>query len=548
MQPPRPGNRAPLLWLVVPLIIGITAGRLGAGGHPALVLGGALIAAVAAAVAGWRDSGGWAPAVTVAFALVGMADYTLQRRIIPEWQDRPPREAELVLRVERVFASRNRKKTGGLARVVRADHPFRALTGQRVYFSGAARPGGPVPRRRATIVVVGVLTPLPEDPPADSFDGYLESSGVNFRLNRGRILREESPPPAYYQFCERAAARFRTILGLGIEDRRPALAGLLRAMMLGETRELTEDQHTIFLQSGTMHLFAISGLNIAVIAGAIQTVLLILRFPPWPRFLVGTPLLWLFVDITGAAPSAVRAFAMALFLQGAFVFRRPGNALASLTGSAAVVLLITPLQLFSASFLMSYAIVFALLALGVPLAESWLTAWTPWRDVPPVTWNRWQRWIVGGWRAGVTAVAIGLATMLVGMITSVQFFRLLTPGSLVANLVLIPSAVIVTLGGFVALVCGLAGFTAGAVLCNHASALVLLVIEQFVRQSVRVPWACVAAQFREPWVGSVALAALTAAFLHGYAAGWRPKRGGWWPPFVVVGLALALGVTYGVKT
>ena len=46
-----------------------------------------------------------------------------------------------------------------------------------------------------------------------------------------------------------------------------------------ETRALTEEQHTIFMQSGTMHLFAISGLNIAVIAGALEALLLLLRLP-----------------------------------------------------------------------------------------------------------------------------------------------------------------------------------------------------------------------------------------------------------------------------
>ena len=35
----------------------------------------------------------------------------------------------------------------------------------------------------------------------------------------------------------------------------------------------------------------------------------LLRLPPWVRFALGAALLWLFVDITGASPSAVRAFA-----------------------------------------------------------------------------------------------------------------------------------------------------------------------------------------------------------------------------------------------
>ena len=83
------------------------------------------------------------------------------------------------------------------------------------------------------------------------------------------------------------------------------------------------------MHSGTMHLFAISGLHIGVIAVGLQAVLALLRLPRWVQFVLGVAALWLFVDITGASPSAVRAFVMVIFLQAAFLLRRPGNPLAS---------------------------------------------------------------------------------------------------------------------------------------------------------------------------------------------------------------------------
>ena len=213
--------------------------------------------------------------------------------------------------------------------------------------------------------------------------------------------------------------------------------------------------------------------------------------------------------------------------------------------SALVVLLVAPLQVFSASFLMSYAIVAALLVLGLPLGDAWLERWKPWRDLPPVTWSRGQRAVSEAWRWTATAVAIGVATTLVSLLTGMQFFRLLTPGALAANLVLIPAAMLATLGGFAALLCGLAGFGAGAVLCNHAAALVLLGIEELVRVSVRLPGAFVPARFAAAWIGPVALAGLMAVLLAGYANGWRRERGGWWPPFAVVAVVLIFGVKFG---
>ncbi len=539
------GHRAPLLWLVLPWIAGLAVGKISESASVAWQLTVALFAATMAVVASIRIPRLWAASLVVAMFCAGLASYALHRARLPGWDSLPPREVRIAFRVDRVFVPADPKRATGLATVVRAEEHLRELTGQRVYFSLALRKGETAPIRSAVISTLGVLVTLPLNPPADTFDGYLAGAGMNFRLTRGRVLATETPAHAYYRFCARAAGRCHEILGFGIAEKRPALAGLLRAMMLGSTHELSEEQHMLFMQSGTMHLFAISGLNIGVIASALQAILLLLRLPRWLCFAIGTAALWLFVDITGAAPSAIRAFVMAVFLQAAFVLQRPANLIAALAASAFVVLLVSPLQVFSASFLMSYGIVTALLVLGLPLGEAWSARWVLWRDLPKPAWRWWQHAVDYAWRTTSLAIAIGVATTLVSLLTGLQFFGLLTPGALVANLVLIPAAMAVTLGGFASLLCGLLGFKLGAVLCNHASALVLWVIEWVVRQSVKLPGAFIPARFTHAWVGSLALTILIAALLAGYATGWRPRRGSWWPPFAIVVLVLIFAVKFG---
>jgi competence protein ComEC len=539
------GYRAPLLWLALPLIAGLATGRASGTTLALPLLALALLAAGGALAGSWRFPRCWAPALIAAMFFAGMAGYALHRARLSVWDALPPREARLGLQIDRVFAGREARRTAGLATVVRADGHLRDLVGQRVYFSLALGRGEAPPIRSAVLATVGVIVTLPRHPPADTFDGYLADAGINFRLARGRVVATERSANAYHRFCARALARCKRILDLGIAEKRPALAALLRGMMLGETHELSDEQRLLFMQSGTMHLFAISGLNIGVIAAALHALLALLRLPLWARFALGVALLWLFVDITGASPSAVRAFVMAAFVQLAFVLHRPASVLASLVASALAVLLVAPLQAFSASFLMSYAIVLALLLLGLPLGEAWTERWKPWRDLPKPAWRWWQHGVDLAWRWIAAAVAIGTATMLVSLLTGVQYFRLLTPGALVANLALIPAAGAVTLGGFAALICGLLGLGGGAVLCNHAAALVLWGIEGLVRAGVAVPGAFFPARFAAPWIGPCALGLLVATLLAGYGAAWRRTHGGWWPPFVVVGLALALGVNYG---
>jgi competence protein ComEC len=251
-----------------------------------------------------------------------------------------------------------------------------------------------------------------------------------------------------------------------------------------------------------------------------------------------------FVDITGASPSAVRACLMALLLGAALAFHQPSNPLAALATSAALILLAAPLQLFSASFVMSYAIVFALVGLGAPLAACWQGRLALWRDLPATTWPPWRLTAAKAWQGLLGALAAGTAATLVGILTGVQYFHLLTPAAMAANLVLIPVAGFATLAGFASLLCGTVGATVPASICNHAAALLLWLIEWIVRWTAALPAAALPADYRAPWIATVALAVLLATIVWGYTQSWRPRAGGWWPPFAVVALALALGVTY----
>ncbi len=539
------GHRAPLLWLAAPFAGGLALAHAGLALPTAVALTLAGLGLATATFVAGRRSGLWAATLVLALLGAGEAYYQLRRPLLPAWQSLPPREARLTVRIDRTFAPTDPGRASGLATVTGTEHHLRELTGQRLYFSVRLQPGEPRPLRTAELTVLGVLAALPAEPEPGSFDAYLDAAGINFRLTRGQVEATTRPATRHQRFCAQMHARCKRVLGLGIATEHPTLAGLLRAMMLGETGELSEDQKALFMQSGTMHLFAISGLNIGVIALALQAGLLLLRLPVAVRLPLSLALLWLFVDITGASSSAVRAFLMAAFLQVAQALRQPANPLAALAGSAWAVLLLEPNQLFGAGFQMSYGIVAALLLLGLPLSEAWRARWPLFALLPQAAWTGRHRLAAAAWQGLSTALAIGLATTLVSMVSAVTFFQLLTPGSLAANLVLVPAAMVVTLAGFASLAAGLAGIDVLAALCNHAAALLLLVIEHGVRLGVQVPGAHLPAAFRLPWLGPVTLLVLLGAIGYGYARRWSTAPGGWWPPFVITALALIFGVKFG---
>ena len=569
------GYRAPLLWLVLPFLIGLAIGQAAPMAPVGWLLAGALLATGIAAWTARREPRGWAVALGAAMLLGGWASYALHRQRLADWEDLPPREVELTLQVERIFPQKDPRKASGLAKVVveapvpenserriqevdgadpadaRRPLPpeegslWRDLGGQRISYAFTLRAGQTAPLRSAVVRAAGVLTVLPRDPGPDSFDGYLANSGINFRLNRGRVLREVTAASAYARFCDRAAARFSTILGYGIVRKRPELTAVYRAMMLGQQQELSSAQTLRFQQSGTMHLFSISGQHIAVIAGGLQALLSLVRLPRRMQAPLGFAALWLYVDITGDAPSAIRALVMVGFLQLSLALRLPANPLAALTLSAVFTAVRSPLQVFSASFQMSYGIVAGLLLLGLPLAAEWRAHWAPFRDLPEAGRSRWQRLAASAWNGGASALALGLAATLVGSVSGVTFFQLLTPASLAINLILIPVSSLVIMGGFLSLLCGLSGLSAASSLFNHAAALVLWGADVLVQGFVRLPIAWLNARFVLPWLGPVVLALLLASLLFGYQVGWARRFGGFWPPFLLTALALGLGVRFG---
>jgi len=447
--------------------------------------------------------------------------------------------------VERLFAPpQGRADTaGGFARVVATEPHLRELVGQRIqFFATWPAESAVAPLRGTEFGALGLLKPVAKWPDTGGFDRFLADSGANFSFSRGQVEGEPKEAGAWSRFCAAVGVRLEGILRTGLEDQ-PSRGDLYVAMMLGQKQELDEERKDGFMRSGTMHLFAISGLHIAGIAVALNTLLGLVRAPVWGRFVVGTVLLWIFVQTTGGAPSAVRAFWMVTCMLAAHRLRLPGNSLAALATSALVVLVLDPHQLFGAGFQMSYGIVAALLLYGVPLFEKWREGWLPGAGVPVGSRPGWRRWLETEPPLFVMSVlALGLAATLMSLPATVTFFSLMTPGGFLVNLILVPTAALVLFAGVGAMVCGLAGLAPLASLFNHAAAVVLAAMEGAVRLSLEVPGASWPAGFATPWLGPATMAGLLVLLAAGYMRGWQAREGGFWVPWAVLGLVLVLGV------
>jgi competence protein ComEC len=535
--------RAPLLWLLLPFLAGLVAAENCPDGPPPGTVAGAamLLAAGAGALAVRGRPVALEVAVLLTAGATGYLWLPLRSPAGTPWPH-APREVTVELAVEQVFASApGARMATGLGRVTGATGPAAPLAGQRVAFAAIRRVGvTPVPTGRYRFHAL--VENLPDAAGARGFERHLASLGIRVRLGRGRLAAETRPPTAFRRFCLRAQARLGAILRHGIGDR-PDLASVQAAMLLGERALLPEEQETAFMRSGVFHIFSISGLHVGVIALALLSALRLLRVPGSAARLLSLAVLGLYVQVTGGGAPAERAFLMVAFVVAGRIGRRPGNPLASLAAAALVTLILDPRQLFGAGFQMSYGAVTAIVVLGAPLARLAREAWTPWADLPEADWGWWRHAFRDRVRALLGTLAVTWAATLASTPSGIAYFGLLSPGSLAANLLVVPLASLALVAGFVALVAGLAGLAPVVVLMNHASGLLIVVMDVLVRRGVELPGMWLAAEFRAPWMGSAALVVVLGAILLSAHPGLGRGARLWLPP-AALAAALILGVKF----
>jgi ComEC/Rec2-related protein len=373
------------------------------------------------------------------------------------------------------------------------------------------------------------------------YRAFLRWQGIYFQLqcadtNDWRLVTEaNSPvePPVADRF--RVWSQRTLAHGLPVEDEE---LRLLWAMTLGWKTALTDEVAEPFMRSGTMHVFAISGLHIALIAGILVAVLRAAQLPRGACGAVIVPLIWFYTAATGWQPSAIRSTIMMTVIIAGWSWRRPSNLLNSLAASGFVILLWQPTQLFQASFQLSFFVVLAI-ALLLPPFENFrqrLLQTDP--LLPDELRPRWQRWLDWSVRFITTSFATSLAAWLGSLPLIAHYFHLLTPASLLANLVVVP------LSGL-ALMCNLGALISGDWLpwftdaFNHAGWLFMRWMMGFSQWTTTLPGAYF--HVRAP-TGFEFFAFYSAVFLAVTGWLWTPGKRRWaWGILVALGSIWAVG-------
>jgi competence protein ComEC len=339
--------------------------------------------------------------------------------------------------------------------------------------------------------------PAPVNPGQFDYCAHLARRGVFYEARvrsagAVTVLGHESP---WWMECGMwMQRRFLASAGRGLETSRvgdePVVVGLLRAMLVGFRPGLTNELAEPFMRTGTLHVFAVSGLHVAVIAGILVGVLRFCRVGRLGCALIALPLLLFYTVATGAPASAVRSFLMAAIVIIGWSLQRPTDLLNSLATSAVLILLWDPMQLFEPGFQLSYAAVLAI-ALLVPgpgllvrtlyrrdaddSESATVRARLPGRladlfvcdpYLPTELLPRWRRAWYAVVRAVTASFAVSAAACIGTMPLIAHYFHLFTAVNFLSNLVIVPLSTFTITTGFASFLLDLVWPPLAAVLNN----------------------------------------------------------------------------------
>ncbi len=304
-----------------------------------------------------------------------------------------------------------------------------------------------------------------------NYRDYLASKGIYSILSVKKgsavklIRRKEGN---FLKACAlEARRRMREVIFAGLS---PVSARMVSALILGESEYVEPWLRDALSATGTVHIIAISGLNMGMISFIVLTFLKALRVPGRVRYLSTIAFLIFYSILTGAQVPVVRATIMTSILLAGLVIRREAEAANSMAAAALVILVSKPCQLFEIGFQLSFGSVAALLFLGPAILGIFPEAWRKQKFLRPV----------------FSLLAVSVAAWLGLLPLLVYYFQQLSLVTVLANMFIVPYIGLVVAFAFTFVLAGLVSPLLGMLL-STVSEISLQIFFQTVLLFARIP-------------------------------------------------------------
>lgn len=201
---------------------------------------------------------------------------------------------------------------------------------------------------------------------------------------------------------------------------------LIAALAFGDKSLLDEETKFNFSTAGAMHVLAVSGLHVGIINGILFFLFSFIRNKKlqWLKILLCTSGIWAYACLTGMSPSVQRASIMCSMVSIALLLQRRTSTYNTLAAAAFFSLLLSPNDIFSVSFQLSYAAVISIVYFSQKIQSLY-------RPTTPI----------GSYLWGIIAVSV--AVQIGTLPITLYYFGTIPTYSLLTNIIVIPLAFII---------------------------------------------------------------------------------------------------------
>jgi competence protein ComEC len=294
----------------------------------------------------------------------------------------------------------------------------------------------------------------PRNPGEFDMHAYLARQDIHRALivrypENGMVLNHGGGNPLL-RAAQKSRRWMQAAINQGLDDS-PEVTSSINGMVLGLRHQTVEDIEEPFQQTGTLHLFAVAGLHVGIVAHLLWILATIARLPRQWATLVIAPALFFYASITGLHTSSIRAAVMSAVLLGGFIAERKAFAINGLAAAATLILCWDTQELFAVGFQLSFCVVAAILILHEPTFRFLRARLASDPFLPRTlftarerTANRFLTWLA-------RAAAVSFAAWIGSLPLMIWYYHLVTLISLVANLIVVPIAFFVLAGALLSL-------------------------------------------------------------------------------------------------
>lgn len=203
-------------------------------------------------------------------------------------------------------------------------------------------------------------------------------------------------------------------------------AKIMDGLMLGNQRVIPADIYDKFKITGTVHILAVSGMNVGLIALFIFLVLKILRVKRKAGAIITLLFITVFAIITGAGASIVRATIMGYVVLIGLILEKDTDLVNSISIAAFVLLIINPSNIYDVGFQLSFLATF-----GIIYFIEWIENY--FKNMP--------KWLSAALASTITAQLFLYPVM-------ANTFHQVSVISILANIFIVPLAGMISIIGF----------------------------------------------------------------------------------------------------